>query len=112
GLPATSRPTDYVTLDTGAGELHVTSVHLTSPCATCMHDDASLTDTETLEYEAGLRRREAQRIAAALPDGPVVVGGDFNSGVFNEPRRLLLAAGLVDLHRAAGWGPGFTRAYR
>lgn len=48
-------------------------------------------------------------MAALLPEGPVVVGGDLNSSTRNVPRRHLLSTGLVDLHRAVGSGPGFTR---
>jgi vancomycin resistance protein VanJ len=56
-----------------------------------------------------VRRAETERIAAALPPGPLVIGGDLNSSTFNVPRRQLLSTGLRDLHRAAGAGPGFTR---
>jgi endonuclease/exonuclease/phosphatase (EEP) superfamily protein YafD len=112
GLPSSSRPTAVVTLDTGSGVVHVVSLHLTSPCATCADDDAPQTPPEALEHEAGVRGVEAERVADALPSGPVLVGGDLNSSTLNTPRRRLLAHGLVDLHRVAGAGPGFTRSVR
>jgi endonuclease/exonuclease/phosphatase (EEP) superfamily protein YafD len=62
-----------------------------------------------LEWDAETRRDEVERVARTLPPGPVVVGGDLNSSTLNTPRRRLLRAGLVDLHRAVGSGAGVTR---
>ncbi|HSK95132.1 MAG TPA: endonuclease/exonuclease/phosphatase family protein, partial [Euzebyales bacterium] len=109
GLPSNSRPTDLVTLDTGRGAVTVVSLHLTSPCAACQRSADATPWRSALEDEARTRQVEVERVAAALPAGPLVVGGDLNSSTFNVPRRRLLATGLTDLHRAAGSGPGFTR---
>ena len=108
GLPVGSRPVNIVTVATDAGPVQVASLHLTSPCSDCTDDPPRITE-QGLAAEAVTRRAEAERIAAALPDGPLVVGGDLNSSTLNTPRRRLLAAGLVDLHRAVGSGAGFTR---
>lgn len=115
-LPAPSRPTDVVTLDTGDGPLHVASLHLTSPCDECLSSDigdlrGTAASLRPLGRESDLRRREMDRVMSALPAGPLIVGGDLNSSTHSAPRRRLLAAGLTDLHRASGAGPGFT-AYR
>ena len=109
GLPRTSRPTDFVSLDTGDGVVTVVSLHLTSPCGECRGRDGAAARMRALERDAQVRQAEVARIAAALPAGPLVVGGDLNSGTFNVPRRRLLSTGLTDLHRAVGAGPGFTR---
>lgn len=109
GLPRTSRPTDFVSLDTGDVVVTVVSLHLTSPCGKCRGRDGPAARMRALERDAQVRQLEVARIAAALPTGPLVVGGDLNSGTFNVPRRRLLSTGLTDLHRAVGAGPGFTR---
>jgi endonuclease/exonuclease/phosphatase (EEP) superfamily protein YafD len=110
GLPTISRPTDVVTLDTGTGPLAVVSLHLVTPDDGCKA--GGLTDCVAsfgqLGRDAELRRREMDRVLASLPSGPVVLGGDLNSSTLNSPRRQLIDAGLVDLHRAVGAGPGFT----
>lgn len=105
GLPEGARPTDVVTLDTAGGPVAVVSVHLASPCLPCLRPDNF---GARIESEARQRTREAETIAGALPDGPAIVGGDLNSATRNAPRRRLLDAGLRDLHRAVGSGPGFT----
>lgn len=107
-LPADSRPVNIVTVDTGDGTAAVVSMHLASPCSDCT-DDPPRIEEQGLASEAETRRVETDRIAQALPSGPLVVGGDLNSSTLNTPRRRLLEAGLVDLHRAVGSGPGFTR---
>jgi endonuclease/exonuclease/phosphatase (EEP) superfamily protein YafD len=109
GLTSDSRPTELVTLDTGRGPVTVVSLHLTSPCAACMTSEDTTPWRSALEDEARARQVEAERVAAALPSGPLIVGGDLNSSTFNVPRRRLMATGLADLHRAAGSGLGFTR---
>jgi endonuclease/exonuclease/phosphatase (EEP) superfamily protein YafD len=107
GLPATSRPTDIVTIDGGDTLLNVVSLHLTSSCGVeCLHDGVPLTK---MAQDSALREAETQQVLAALPRGPAIVGGDLNSSTANMPRRLLMAGGLTDLHRAVGSGPGFTR---
>ena len=110
GLPRISRPTDVVTLDTGTGPLAVVSLHLVTPDDACKA--GALTDCVAsfgqLARDAALRWREVNRVLASLPSGPVVLGGDLNSSTLNSPRRQLIDAGLVDLHRAVGSGPGFT----
>lgn len=112
-LPAVSRPMDIVTLDTGEGPLHVASLHLTSPCDECLSSDLgdvrrNAASLAPLGRESDLRRSEMARVIAGLPTGPLIVGGDLNSSTHNTPRRRLLAAGLTDLHRVRGSGPGFT----
>lgn len=112
-LPAVSRPVDVVTLDTGDGPLHVVSLHLTSPCDECLSSDLgdvrrNAASLAPLGRESDLRRSEMARVIAALPAGSLIVGGDLNSSTHNTPRRRLLAAGLTDLHRESGSGPGFT----
>lgn len=112
-LPDMSRPMDVATLDTGDGPLHVASLHLTSPCDECLSPDLgdvrdNAESFAPLAREADLRRSEMEEVTAALPPGPLIVGGDLNSSTHNAPRRRLLAAGLTDLHRASGSGPGFT----
>jgi endonuclease/exonuclease/phosphatase (EEP) superfamily protein YafD len=109
GLPRASRPTDLVSLDTGDGVVTVVSLHLNSPCGQCRGRDGLDGRMRALERDAQARQIEIERIAAALPAGPLVVGGDLNSSTFNVPRRRLLSVGLTDLHRAIGAGPGFTR---
>jgi vancomycin resistance protein VanJ len=109
GLPRTSRPADFVSLDTGDGVITVASLHLASPCGTCRGRDGLAARVRALERDAQVRQVETQRIVAALPPGPLVVGGDLNSSTFNVPRRQLLSTGLRDLHRAVGAGGGFTR---
>jgi len=108
GLPADSRPANIVTVDTGDGTAAVVSMHLASPCSDCT-DDPPRIEEQGLASEAETRRVEVDRIAQGLPSGPLVVGGDLNSSTLNTPRRRLLETGLVDLHRAVGSGPGFTR---
>lgn len=112
-LPAVSRPMDVVTLDTGNGPLHVASLHLTSPCDECLSSDlgdvrSNAASLAPLARESALRRSEMDRVTSALPSGPLIVGGDLNASTHNMPRRRLLAAGLTDLHRMSGSGPGFT----
>jgi endonuclease/exonuclease/phosphatase (EEP) superfamily protein YafD len=112
GLPSTSRPIDLVSLDTGQGVVTVVSLHLNSPCAVCVTYRPTLSQLRVLEGESRLRNIETEQVAAALPAGPLLVGGDLNSGTRNVPLRHLQSAGLVDLHRAVGSGPGFTRLRR
>jgi vancomycin resistance protein VanJ len=112
GLPPSSRPIDLVSLDTGHGVVTVVSLHLNSPCGVCMSPGATLSQLRVLEGESRLRNIEIERVTAALPAGPLLVGGDLNSGTRNVPLRRLLSAGLIDLHRAVGSGPGFTRLRR
>ena len=112
GLPPSSRPVDLVSLDTGHGVVTVVSLHLYSPCGVCMSPGATLSQLRVLEGESRLRNIEIERVTAALPAGPLLVGGDLNSGTRNVPLRRLLSAGLIDLHRAVGSGPGFTRLRR
>lgn len=109
GLPSGSRPAELVSLDTGRGTVTAVSLHLTSPCAACLASEDTTPWRRALEHESRTRRVETERVAAALPAGPLVVGGDLNSSTHNVPRRRLMAAGLADLHREAGSGPGFTR---
>jgi endonuclease/exonuclease/phosphatase (EEP) superfamily protein YafD len=90
----------------------VVSLHLNSPCGVCMSPGATLSQLRVLEGESRLRNIEIERVTAALPAGPLLVGGDLNSGTRNVPLRRLLSAGLIDLHRAVGSGPGFTRLRR
>lgn len=112
GLFDVSRPMDVVTLDTDRGPVGVVSLHLTSPCDECLEPGPPRSPPfGRLAREARLRTREAEQVVAALPDGPLLVGGDLNSSTHNAPRRLLLDAGLVDLHRVAGSGQGST-SYR
>lgn len=109
-LPATSRPIDIVTLEAGGGStFDVASLHLASPCSECTEENPTGSLEEALEREAAVRGVEADRLADALPAGTVVLGGDLNSSTFNDPRRRLLDAGLVDVHRQVGTAPGFTR---
>lgn len=108
-LPADSRPANIVTLGAGDGAVAVVSLHLTSPCGLCTDEDPLPLLEQGLASEAETRHIETERVAEALPPGPVVVGGDLNSSTLNTPRRLLLREGLVDLHRAVGSGAGFTR---
>jgi endonuclease/exonuclease/phosphatase (EEP) superfamily protein YafD len=87
--------------------LNVVSLHLTSSCGVeCLHDGVPLTK---ITQDSALREAETQRVLAAMPPGPAIIGGDLNSSTANMPRRLLMASGLTDLHRAVGSGPGFTR---
>lgn len=107
GLPAGSRPTDIVTVDTDDGPVDVVSLHLTSPCRDCATGQSP---TQQVDSEAWQRTAESDRVVAALvPGHAVIVGGDLNSDTLNAPRRHLVNAGLADVHRAAGSGPGFTR---
>jgi endonuclease/exonuclease/phosphatase (EEP) superfamily protein YafD len=110
GLPASSRPTDVVTLDMDERPLAVISLHMITPDDGCKTGSLAdcLSSVGQLGRDAAVRRREMDRVLAALPAGPVVVGGDLNSSTLNSPRRQLIEAGLVDLHRAVGAGPGFT----
>lgn len=112
-LPAMSRPMDVVTLDTGDGLLHVASLHLTSPCDECLVSGlragrGNTASLASLGRESDARRSEIARVTAALPVGSLIVGGDLNSSTDNTPRQRLLDAGLTDLHRVSGSGPGFT----
>ncbi|MCB9762662.1 MAG: DUF504 domain-containing protein [Alphaproteobacteria bacterium] len=79
--------------DAPEAPLWVASLHLSSDRARDRH---------------ALREEEAARLLEALPNGAdVVLAGDFNYG---DDRSLpaLEAAGFVDLHGAAGCGPGIT----
>jgi endonuclease/exonuclease/phosphatase family metal-dependent hydrolase len=52
---------------------------------------------------------QMQALAQAIPavDGPLIVGGDFNSTPYSDAYRLL-AGRLDNAHDRAGWGFGFT----
>ena len=114
GLPEGSRPTAVVTLDVDGRALRVVSVHLASPCLRCTPEEARANPAGTTGDAARVRVAEARRLAAVVaslgPDVPVVVAGDLNSAELNQPVRLLLRAGLTDVHRAVGAGPGLTRS--
>jgi endonuclease/exonuclease/phosphatase (EEP) superfamily protein YafD len=108
GLPPQARPTAIVRLDVEGRDLAVVPVHLSSPCAECLWQRPS--EVTHMDAPTRTRRDETPRIIEALPvDVPVVVGGDLNSSVLNEPLTAFKAAGLTDVHQAVGWGPGFTR---
>lgn len=106
-LPEGARPTAVVSLDADGHELAVVPVHLASPCAECLREHVS--KLGNTGEATRIRRAETPRLVAALPDVPVIVGGDLNSSVLNEPLSAFTRAGLTDVHRAVGWGPGFTR---
>jgi endonuclease/exonuclease/phosphatase (EEP) superfamily protein YafD len=110
GLPDASRPMDIVVVEAPNGPLAVASLHLITPDDGCKSGEVSacVASLGQVGRDAAVRRVEIEQVAAALPDGPLVVGGDLNSGTANDPRRRLLDAGLVDLQRASGSGPGFT----
>ncbi|MGY2079011.1 endonuclease/exonuclease/phosphatase family protein [Modestobacter sp. SYSU DS0657] len=114
GLPEGARPVDVVTLDVDGRELAVLSVHLASPCLGCGGGRREANPAGGTGAAARVRVAEAERLATVVAglvaEGrPVVLGGDLNSSTLNEPLRVLTGAGLVDVHRAVGTRPQFTR---
>jgi endonuclease/exonuclease/phosphatase (EEP) superfamily protein YafD len=94
-----------VRLELAGQSVWLVNVHALPPAG------PSLSRNWTAIFEAGFRLREAQMRAwldwLAAHDGPAVIVGDFNFGDQNEAHALM-AAGLKDAHRQAGWGLGHT----
>lgn len=114
GLPEGARAAAVVTLDVDGRALHVLSLHLASPCLACSAASARANPGGATDDAARTRVAEARRyaevVAPLVTEGAaVVVAGDMNSSELNQPVPLLLATGLVDVHRAVGTGPGLTR---
>lgn len=67
-------------------------------------EDGPWGERSRVESSRLLARRTAALQGHASDRPPVVLTGDFNCNPWSRPYRLLLAAGFVDAHRAAGHG--------
>ena len=55
---------------------------------------------------------QIERITRTTPDVPVILSGDFNCNVWDEPYRFFLEHGFVDTYRTAGHGDSlYTSSY-
>ncbi len=72
-----------------------------------------LTDRNEEQDGVGIRVLQSRELLQWIertsgPDNLVLAGGDFNDLPESATIRTLTAGGLIDLHAAAGDGPGFT----
>lgn len=88
-VPGTAFAAVQARIDLGGKRITVAAVHPTPPQMTAWAAD-----------HAALRSRFGPQLAAGEP---VVLAGDFNATVFNEPFRRLLQAGFVDAATAGSW---------
>jgi endonuclease/exonuclease/phosphatase (EEP) superfamily protein YafD len=102
GLPRGARPADIVTVDVDGTRVDIASVHMSSPRFGA--------GPARVGEEARRRVIEARALAdATRGSGRVVVAGDFNSDVLNDPYGILKDSGLSDVQRDVGWGVAGTR---
>jgi endonuclease/exonuclease/phosphatase family metal-dependent hydrolase len=72
-----------------------------------------LTDRNEQSGGVAIRQHQARELVAwvqhtSRPENPVLIGGDFNDTPDSGTIRVLVGAGFIDLHAAAGSGPGYT----
>jgi vancomycin resistance protein VanJ len=107
-LPRTAH-WQHVVVDRAGRRLNVVNLHVTAPDLAWRSNGVP---PITGAYPRD-RRREVEllipRLRALLATGePLVVAGDLNLSDQTPEYRALMDLGLVDAHRAAGWGFGFT----
>lgn len=72
-----------------------------------------LTDRNEQAEGLAIRLMQARELLewvqrTSRPENPVLIGGDFNDVPGSDTIRTLTANGFIDLHHAAGIGPGYT----
>ena len=102
----------HVTLRKDGSLFHVVNLHLNSPSPT-MRRRARIPVPIVTGIDPNQRRAEVAYLEPRLRAlvarlEPAIVVGDLNLTDQTPEYRDLIAAGLIDAHRTAGWGFGFT----
>jgi endonuclease/exonuclease/phosphatase family metal-dependent hydrolase len=92
------------------------AIHIRYVVAPGFEIDAYATHLTDRNEESGgvaIRQHQAYELVdwvqhTSLPENPVLIGGDFNDTPDSGTVRSIIDADFIDLHAAAGAGPGYT----